>query len=270
MKRTLTTGLGILILSASTYALAQDRGSRGWDDGRNKVTSVRGETVRSEAPPAREQQRSQGRASPQESWGGRSGGYQTQAREQNDRSDRGSDRRQERFQDSGREAQRQQPQWEVQQTSSDYRSGGNRDRGLPSRHQGHDYSNQGYRNQGYRNQGYRDYGHSDRSYYRDRSRSHAPHWRSVEWRRSWHHGWSGNRYTAPARYYYPRGFSYRSWSIGYRLPAAFYVPTYYVDYRGYGLAVPPYGTEWVRVDADLLLVDIITGEIIDILRRFYY
>lgn len=95
-------------------------------------------------------------------------------------------------------------------------------------------------------------------------------WRDRGWRVSWHHGWSGHRYRAPVRYYYPRGYSSRSWSIGIRIPRAYYAPTWYVDYRSYGLAAPPWGCQWVRVDGDVLLVDLDTGEIVDILYNFYY
>jgi Ni/Co efflux regulator RcnB len=68
----------------------------------------------------------------------------------------------------------------------------------------------------------------------------------------------------------PRGwYSYR-WGVGHRLPPAWYGPAYYVDYGVYGLAPPPYGYRWVRVDNDVLLVAIATGIIADILSDFYY
>jgi Ni/Co efflux regulator RcnB len=109
------------------------------------------------------------------------------------------------------------------------------------------------------------YRHDDRRYgHRDRD------WRNDGWRRDWSHGWSGTRYRAPARYYYPRGYSHRSWQVGYYLPRPFLSSGYYVDYRPYGIAPPPYGYRWVRVDGDLLLVEIASALIADILFGFYY
>ncbi len=109
------------------------------------------------------------------------------------------------------------------------------------------------------------YRHDDRRWgHRDRD------WRNDGWRRDWHHGWSGTRYRAPARYYYPRGYSHRSWQVGYYLPRPFLSSGYYVDYRPYGIAPPPYGYRWVRVDGDLLLVEIASALIADILYGFYH
>ena len=90
------------------------------------------------------------------------------------------------------------------------------------------------------------------------------------WRNDWNHGWSGNRWRSPSRYYYPRGHSRMSWSIGFNLPRAFYGPTYYVDYRPYGLAPPPYGYRWIRADGDILLVHLASGEVVDVLDDFFY
>ncbi len=115
------------------------------------------------------------------------------------------------------------------------------------------------------------YDHRRNDYRHDhRHRSHVRIWHSPDWRHGWHHGWNGHRYRAHARYYYPSGYAARSWRIGYQLPLAFLIASYYVDYRPYGLAPPPYGTRWVRVDRDLLLVDVDDGEIVDILYGFFY
>lgn len=115
---------------------------------------------------------------------------------------------------------------------------------------------------GYNQSGYR----PDRRDYRHDRR----HWNHPDWRRSWNHGWAGHRYRAPSRYYYPRGYSVRSWSIGYRLPSVFFAPSYHISYGHYGLAPPPYGCTWIRVDRDVMLIDLETGEIVDILYGFYY
>lgn len=122
---------------------------------------------------------------------------------------------------------------------------------------------------GYRRDG-RDYNRYDNRYDRRDHNWGRSNWRDHNWRRSWSHGWSGSRYRAPSRYYYPRGYSSRSWSIGIRLPSAYYAPSYYIDYNYYGLAAPPYGCYWVRADRDVLLIDIGTGEVVDVLYGFFY
>ncbi len=106
--------------------------------------------------------------------------------------------------------------------------------------------------------------------YGHNSGRHYNSWRDNGWRVTWNHGWTGHRYRASSRYYYPRGYSYNRWDIGIRLPLAFLSANYYVNYDTYGLTVPPYGCRWLRVDGDLLLVEVGSGEIVDILYGFYY
>lgn len=108
----------------------------------------------------------------------------------------------------------------------------------------------------------------------DNRHEHGRHrhddWRRPEWRRDWNHGWTGNRYRAPVRYVYPRGYHAHSWRVGYHLPPVFIVSNWYVDWRAYRLAPPPWGCRWLRVDGDLLLVDERSGEIVDALYGFFY
>lgn len=111
--------------------------------------------------------------------------------------------------------------------------------------------------------GYRDYGDL-------RYQDHRVDWRDASWRTHWRHGWAGNRYRASVRYYYPQGYSRYSWRVGYTLPGAFLSSSWYVDYRPYGIAPPPYGCRWVRVDGELLLVELASGYIIDVLHDFFY
>lgn len=157
-----------------------------------------------------------------------------------------------------------------QQWGRDDRRGGRHDQhsgwnnGLPdaNRHTRHDWGRDDRRHDGWRD---------DRRHgWRDGHGRHWNSWRDHGWRQSWRHGWNGHRWRAPSRYYYPRGYSYRSWTIGYRLPNVYYAPSYYIDWRYYGLASPPWGCHWVRIDRDVLLVDIATGEVVDILYGFFY
>lgn len=111
----------------------------------------------------------------------------------------------------------------------------------------------------------------------ERHRGDRGHWNGHH---GGHHNWRrGNywgshrhhhRYRSPWRYIYPRGYYASYWDIGYRIPSAFYAPRYYIDYRPYGLAPPPYGYAWIRVDGDVLLVELATGLIADIIEGLYY
>jgi Ni/Co efflux regulator RcnB len=65
---------------------------------------------------------------------------------------------------------------------------------------------------------------------------------------------------------YPPGYAYRRWTIGLLLPHLFLSQAYYFDdYATYGYGPPPYGCRWVRYGPDLLLVDVNTGRIRDVI-----
>lgn len=153
-------------------------------------------------------------------------------------------------------------------TSRNY--GGHDNRYSSDRH-GNDYRRHApaYGAKDYRSGGHRSHDYRPRYNQYNQHNRHGS-WRTPSWRNQWHHGWSGHGYRASSRYYYPSGYSSFRWSIGYVLPRAFYRSNYYVNYDAYGLAPPPYGARWLRVDSDLLLVDIASYEIIEVLRGFYY
>lgn len=104
-----------------------------------------------------------------------------------------------------------------------------------------------------------------------------PAWRN-DWRGDGRYNWRGWRdqnrqqFHAP-RYVPPRGYGwgYRSFGIGYQLDSFFFAPNYWVndpwDYR-----LPPvYGPyRWVRYYNDVLLVDIDTGEVVDVIQNFFW
>jgi Ni/Co efflux regulator RcnB len=80
----------------------------------------------------------------------------------------------------------------------------------------------------------------------------------------WHRGQYYPRIRGPA-FVYPRGYAYRRWTIGAHLPALFLAPPYfYAGYAGLGLQPPPPGYQWVRYGPDLLLVNLRTGEVEDV------
>jgi Ni/Co efflux regulator RcnB len=79
-----------------------------------------------------------------------------------------------------------------------------------------------------------------------------------------HWNWNGRRYHL-GRYNYPDGYGYRRWRIGLILPVIFLQENYiFNDYASLGFDDPPPGYEWVRYGPDLLLVDLDTGEVVDV------
>jgi Ni/Co efflux regulator RcnB len=68
-----------------------------------------------------------------------------------------------------------------------------------------------------------------------------------------------------SRYAWPRGYSYRRYNVGYRLPHAFWVHQYFIeDYANYGVAPPDPGFQWVRYGPDLLLIDLSSGQVANV------
>lgn len=153
---------------------------------------------------------------------------------------------------------------------------------------GHQHGHSGYygdgrhhrsrhQDRGHSRHGNRDYGYWDhRSYNRSRhDRSHHrpsghPHGYVKHYGQHHHHHHRSHRYRAPSHYHRPHGYYARSWQRGHYLPTAYYAPSYYVDYRPYQLAPPPYGHHWVRVGSDVLLVALATGLIADAVHGLFY
>jgi Ni/Co efflux regulator RcnB len=70
---------------------------------------------------------------------------------------------------------------------------------------------------------------------------------------------------------YPRGHYYTTWQIGAYLPSLFFGAQYYYDdYYQLGLAPPPRGFRWVRYGTDVLLVNLYSGEVVDIVYSAFY
>jgi Ni/Co efflux regulator RcnB len=64
-----------------------------------------------------------------------------------------------------------------------------------------------------------------------------------------------------------RGFSYRPVSVGFRLRPAFYSPRYYISDYGYYHLRAPHGRwlRWIRYGDELLLVNIRTGRVLQVM-----
>ncbi len=63
----------------------------------------------------------------------------------------------------------------------------------------------------------------------------------------------------------PPGWAAHRWAYGQILPRAYWAAPYILaDYWLFALEVPPAGYEWVREDTDALLVNVSTGEILQV------
>lgn len=82
--------------------------------------------------------------------------------------------------------------------------------------------------------------------------------------------------TAERRFHYgeyraPRGYEYRRWSYGENLPQEYYAQGFWItNYLNFGLPWTPDGCEWVRYGPDALLVDVDTGQIVQVEYGVFY
>lgn len=82
---------------------------------------------------------------------------------------------------------------------------------------------------------------------------------------SYQHNYQAARSYKIGPYRRPSGWVARRWAYGQILPRAYWTASYLIaDYWLFGLEVPPGGCEWVRDDADALLVNTETGEILQV------
>jgi len=110
----------------------------------------------------------------------------------------------------------------------------------------------------------------------DRNRSGGSHW-NRGWRNDNRYDWQRYRYAnrsiyRPGRYYSPyRGHSYTRFYIGFGLDPLFYSSRYWISDPWQYRLPPAYdGTRWVRYYDDVLLVDLYTGEVIDVIYDFFW
>jgi hypothetical protein len=120
--------------------------------------------------------------------------------------------------------------------------------------------------------------HDDRGHDRDWNRG----WHHRDWSHSWRndrrYDWQRyrnqfhDRYRAP-RYYNPYGYrhGYRRFSIGIYLDTLFFGSRYWLnDPWDYRLPPAPYGCRWVRYYDDVLLVDVRSGYVVDVIYDFFW
>ena len=97
------------------------------------------------------------------------------------------------------------------------------------------------------------------------------------WRNDRRYDWQGWRYSNRntyrlGSYYAPyRGHRYNRLSIGIQIGRPFYSNRYWLsDPWQYRLPHAPYGTQWVRYYDDVLLVDVYSGEVIDVIYDYFW
>src|SRR6478672_3605505 len=107
--------------------------------------------------------------------------------------------------------------------------------------------------------------------------------RSGNWT-SWNHNWRNDRrydwrswrdhhhsHFHLGFYYDPFGWSYRPYSIGWRLWPSYYSSRYWIsDPWEYRLPYAPPGYRWIRYWDDAFLVDTFTGEVVDVIQNFFW
>jgi Ni/Co efflux regulator RcnB len=79
------------------------------------------------------------------------------------------------------------------------------------------------------------------------------------------YAWHPVRFAHP--WVYPAGFGYRLWAVGAILPPLFWAansPYYYAGWADMGLPPPDPGYQYVQYGPDLLLVNVGTGEVVQV------
>jgi len=101
-------------------------------------------------------------------------------------------------------------------------------------------------------------------------------WDAGRWRNDhrydWH-GWRDSHRNLFSRHYYaPRGYHYRSVYAGFFLEPFFYGSSYWLDdpYDDYRLPPVNWPLRWIHYYNDALLVDVTTGEVVDVIPNFFF
>jgi Ni/Co efflux regulator RcnB len=111
---------------------------------------------------------------------------------------------------------------------------------------------------------------------RDYQDGNYKRWSTSTWRANSHYDW--RRYRDRNRslfrlgfYYDPFGWSYRRWSAGSYLYPSYYGSRFWLNDPGHYRLPPAYGPyRWVRYWNDALLVNVYTGQVVDVLHNFFW
>jgi len=110
-------------------------------------------------------------------------------------------------------------------------------------------------------------------YHHDRDRHESNYNRHDRHDRNDRHGDRyRNHHRRHAAYAAPyRNWRYRPVSVGYRLDRVYYSPRYYIsDYGYYGVRAPRPWERWIRYGDDLLLVNLRTGRVLNVIHYRYW
>lgn len=103
----------------------------------------------------------------------------------------------------------------------------------------------------------------------------APQWHST-WRQDRRYDWRDYRRSHRSRfhlgfYFDPFGWGYQRYGIGWRLWPSYYGSSYWLsDPWSYRLPYAPWPYRWVRYYNDALLVNTITGQVVDVEYNFFW
>jgi hypothetical protein len=103
----------------------------------------------------------------------------------------------------------------------------------------------------------------------------TPQW-STRWRNDQRYDWQNYRRHHRSIfhlgiYYDPFGWGYQRWGIGWRLWPSYYTDSYWLnDPSYYALPYAPWPLKWVRYYDDALLVNVYTGEVVDVMYDFFW
>ncbi|MDP3676183.1 MAG: RcnB family protein [Novosphingobium sp.] len=143
----------------------------------------------------------------------------------------------------------------------------------------HDWRNRQIDPTGTYRSGYRDgqdQHHAYRSGFKNAHRDNR-RWDRHDWRRDTRYNWSGYRNQhrdifRAGRYYSPySNYRYSQLSIGFFLDSGFYGNRYWINDPWQYRLPQVYGPyRWVRYYDDVLLVDIYSGEVVDVIHNFFW
>lgn len=103
----------------------------------------------------------------------------------------------------------------------------------------------------------------------------ATRW-STQWRRDHRYDWRDWRRRHRSRfhlgfYYDPFGWGYHRYSVGWRLWPQYYRSSYWLSDPWHYRLPPAYGPyRWIRYHDDALLVNLYTGEVVDVIYDFFW
>ena len=100
------------------------------------------------------------------------------------------------------------------------------------------------------------------------------HW-NQNWRNDSRYDWRDYRRHHRSHFHLsfyidPFGWGYQPFYAGYRMWPSYYGNQFWIDPALYGLPYPPPGAAWVRYYNDVLLIDLYSGTVLDVIPGFFW